>query len=166
MEAYSRMVKFAKVLTGVIMVLLLFLAVVFNGVVISAQQIEFSAAPATGQPELFERLLETAQRDDMGGNLYSRPTSSRPDDYRLISIKVEARNAGVLPAEWLQLQLSPKSGDVALFPEAAFDLAPFGARRVIQATLLCTGDAETGARDIRLSYYIFGRPMEVAVSKE
>lgn len=157
------MLKLAKVLTGVSMVLLLFLVVALNGVSLEVELTEFKAEPATEQPDLARVLIETAKRDDMGSDMYTRPTSSKLEDYQVISIKVSVRNKGILPAEWLQLRLVPETLDVALFPVDALDLPPFASTRTIEATLLAGSMAPQEPRQMRLSYYSFGRQMEAAI---
>ena len=157
------MLKLAKVLTGVTMVLLLFLAVALFGVILQIELVEFTAVPATEQPDLAETLIETAKRDDMGSDMYICPTSSKLEDYQLIRIKISVRNVGILPAEWLQLRLRPEMLDVALFPGDAFDLPPFGNSRDIEATLLADRAASQAPRQMRISYYIFGRHMEAVI---
>ncbi len=154
------MLKFAKVLTGITMVLLLFLLVVLYGVNL---QVKLTGFEVADDPQLLSTLIETARRDDMGSDLFKRPGSSDPSQFQWIRIKVDVRNAGVLPAEWLQLRVAPQAYDLALFPGDPIDLAPFGGLRAMEAQLLTERDADTRYRDIRLQYYIFGRRMEVAV---
>lgn len=157
------MFKLAKVLTGITMVLLVFLLIALYGVYLQVELAEFSAQPASERAELATELIGTARRDDMGSDLFARPTSNQLENYNLITIQVRAKNVGILPAEWVQLRLAPEIGDVALFPGDASDVRPLGGQITITATLLSESHTQQDRRDIRLEYYIFGRRMEVAV---
>lgn len=157
------MLKLAKALTGVTMVLLLFLLVVVYGVNPIVTLTEFSVEPASARSELAQELIEIARRDDMASDLFKRPTQRDLSDYKLITIRIDVRNMGVLPAEWMQLRVVPETGDVALFPSDAVDVPAFVGRRTISATLLSEAESSDDERDIRLEYYVFGRRMEIPV---
>ncbi|MDL2205766.1 hypothetical protein LJC33_02505 [Eubacteriales bacterium OttesenSCG-928-N13] len=157
------MYKTAKILTGIAMVLLVFLLVVMFGVYVRASLVEFSAIPATQDPVLATELIATAQRDDMASDLYKHPTSSDLNNYKLITIKVQASNIGILSAEWLQLRVASVVGDVALFPGSPTDLRPLGGSETITATLLTESQTDETSREIWLQYYVFGRKMQIAI---
>lgn len=158
------MLKLAKILTGITLTVLAFLLLAVFGVALRVELLEFSAIPARSNPELAAELIETAQRDDMASDLFMRPTSSNLDNYQLITIRIGVRNFGILPAEWVQLRLSPDPEDVALFPGGEVDVPGFGLSREIKATLLSVAEADQAPREMRLEYYVFGRRLEVAVN--
>ncbi len=157
------MLKLAKFLTGITLVVLSILAICLYGVGLRVELTSFAAVSARVNPDSAQALIETARRDDMGSDLFKRPTRESLDDYQVISIKVAVRNIGVLPAEWLQLRVVPDPADVALFPGAEIDIPGFGSQREINATLLAHVEAPKDPRQMRLEYYVFGRLMEVAV---
>lgn len=157
------MIKLARVLTGITLVVLAFLALCLYGVGLRVELTSFSAVSARINPDGAQELIETARRDDMGSDLYHRPTRDSLDEYQVITIKVDVRNIGVLPAEWLQLRVMPDPADVALFPGGEIDVPGFGSRREITATLLAHAEAPKEPRQMRLEYYVFGRRLEVAV---
>lgn len=157
------MFKLAKVLTGITMVVLAFLALCLYGTALRVELAAFGAASARTDPDRAEALIETARRDDMASDLYKRPTRESLDDYQLIRIKVRVRNIGILPAEWVQLRLVPDAADVALFPGGEIDVPGFGAAREIDATLLAHAEAPKAPRRMRLEYYVFGRRLEASV---
>ncbi len=157
------MQKLARFLTGVTLVVLALLALCLYGVRLQVELTSFSAASARNDPDRAQELIETARRDDMGSDLYMRPTRERLDDYQIISIKLNVRNIGILPAEWVMLRLTPEPADVALFPGGEIDVPGFGSQRALSATLLAHIEAPKDPRQMRLEYYVFGRRLEVSV---
>ena len=157
------MVKLAKILTGATLVLLAFLAIALFGVRLRVSVVEFSAQPAREHIELSEELIRTAARDDMDSDLFKRPTRTGIDRYQLITIKLRARNVGILPAEWVQLRIAPDPGDIALFSGGEVDIPGLFRTREITGTLLAETEAGTALRRLSLEYYVFGRKLEVAV---
>ncbi len=155
------MLKLTKVLTGITMAVLVFLLIALYGAVLQVRLVSFEAVSAAETPERFNQLYAAARRDDMGSDLYKRPASEDAADYNLITITLQVKNAGVLPAEWLSFQLSPLPGDVALFAGEATDIGPFGTQ-TITITLLSEVEAETDRREVWAEYYVFGRKMNVA----
>ena len=157
------MVKLAKILTGATLVLLAFLAIALFGVRLRVDVTAFSPTPARTDAALAEELIRTAARDDMDSDLFKRPTREGVDSYQLITIKLRARNIGILPAEWVQLRIAPDPADIALFSGGEVDIPGLFQAREIQATLLSEAEAGTALRRLSLEYYVFGRKLEVAV---
>lgn len=157
------MLKVAKILTGVTMALLVFLLIVMFGVNVQVSLSELSAVPGGDEPERTLSMVEIARADDMASDLFKRPASTSAEDYQLITISVDVKNLGILPAEWLQLRVGPQLNDFALFPDAPRDLGILGSSGKVTATLLTEVGADASSREIWLQYYIFGRKMQVAV---
>ena len=157
------MVKLAKILTATTLVLLAFLAIALFGVRLRVDVVEFSQASAREHAELAESLIRAAAGDDMDSDLFKRPTRDGIGNYQLITIKLRARNVGILPAEWVQLRIAPDPADIALFSGGEVDIPGLFQSREIQGTLLSEVEAGTALRRLSLEYYVFGRKLEVAV---
>ena len=156
------MVKLARILTGIVLVLLAFLALVAWGTRLHVQVVAYEHMPAQANADLAKVLLLSASRDDPNSDIYKRPASDDIADYQLITIKLEARNIGLIPAEWARVGIEPSSADVALFADDGITIPGLGQSRELSATLLFEGEPEN-QQSILLTYYIFGRKLEVAV---
>ena len=156
--------KLAKILTAIAMALLIFLLIAFYGVTLRVEVIGFSPQSARTNPTLTQELVESARRNDMLSNRFRIPTRDSLDSYQLIFIELRVRNIGLLPAEWVQIRLSPDPMDVALFPNSEGDVPGFGSSREISATLLAEAEAPSASRAMWIDYYVFGRKFEVPIA--
>ena len=156
--------KLAKILTIAALSLLVLLAILSMGVLLRVDSVRFVPQSARANPALTQELIGAARRDDMLSNRFRIPTRDGLDSYQLISIKIDVRNVGLWPAEWVQLRLSPDPMDIALFPGGEVDVFGFGTAQQIDAMLLCEAEAPASPRPMWLDYYVFGRKFEIPIS--
>lgn len=156
--------KLARALTGITMVVLVFMLVVLVGPHLRVAAPAVSAVPAGEQMELFETITAAVDRGDLGSDQYRVLESRSPDDYQLITYTCALSNAGLLPADWIRLQLSPAQGDIAIFCGDPVDLGAFG-RGEATCVLLTRADSDA-AREIWAEYYLFGRAQSAVAAKE
>lgn len=154
--------KLARILTGITIVVLVFMLIILMGPHLRVTLGEVSSAPATEQPEVFETIASAVERGDLGSDQYRAMDSRNPSDYRLVTYTCSLYNAGLMPAGWIRLQLSPAEEDVALLCGEPADLTAFG-RGTVQCVLLTR--AEDTTRNLWADYYLFGRPRS-AVAEE
>lgn len=110
--------------------------------------------------EDFERLRTAVDRQSLTGTVFKSDALGAPSEYSFYMYTLRLKNSGLVPAEMVEVQISPFSGDVLFYgEEGEIDLSP-GQVRDVWCVLLTKG-APSPIRDIYVTYYLWGHPQEV-----
>lgn len=114
--------------------------------------------PATQRADAFQGLRAAAERGDLEQSLYRADIPEDPAQCALVTITLNLRNQGLLPAEWIDVQVEPMPGDYLRVPSASINL---GALRYTEASIVLLSSPEGAGepRPLHVTYYLFGRPM-------
>ena len=129
----------AKILAGITLVVVAVLAylILSSGLTLS---VDIQTVPAA------ENLAEYVSRtgSEEGSNACS-----------IVHIRVEAKNRGLIPAEWAQLNFSTLDGDIVAYDLVGgpSDIPAFGSDTFSVSLITST----PAARSIWISYYLAGR---------
>lgn len=117
------------------------------------------AVDASSQPELFNQLAIQVMEDAVIGTRFSNEASlSSAEDYQFITYQVQFRNGCFVPAEMVEVQITPMGDDVMqIGSQQQTDIAP-GETGIIDATIL-TGKTMHPVREIIVTCYILGKPI-------
>ncbi len=148
--------------------ILMALVVVAGGVLLYALFHSALQVTGKGMQELnaaeravdFERHRLALQRQSLLGTVLKGGELGQPEDYTYYVYSLRLKNSGLVPAEMVELQISPAAGDILYYGETKeIDIAP-GASRDVWCVLLTEG-RPSPVREIRITYYLWGNPQEV-----
>ena len=118
--------------------------------------------PAAQMAETFETLRRQVQDGGLLGTAFSEDPLGEMGDYAFHIYTVQVTNRGFLPADWIQLSVSPISGDALQMDPETANMLPALQSGALQATVLSQA-AQAAPRDLRVTYFVFGRPYSITV---
>jgi len=152
-----------------ILVLILCLAAVGGLVFLYLQStvtvtaLECVAVDAVNQLEAFEALRAQLASDTFTGTRFTRDLPEKPEDYLFYTYTVRADNRAMLPAELLELQVTPMAGDVLQIGDLEPHDLPSGQSASLTATILSPREGHN-VRELTVTYYIWGIPFSVRLT--
>ena len=138
---------------------------------LAVHPVQAKVIPADQQQGEFERLREALESRALIGTAFESVMPGTAADYQFIIYTLDAHNRGLLPAEQLELQVSPAAGDVLCYTDLSaqgllpeIDLQP-GQQGSIRCVLLTRAGARQHAvHGLYLSYYIWGHPFTMKLT--
>ena len=119
--------------------------------------------PASQRADAFGGLLTAARRGDLEHSLYRADIPDDPAQCVLVTITLSLRNHGLLPAEWIDVEVEPMPGDYLRVPNASIDLRAL--RYTDLSIVLLSGLESAGEpRPLHITYYVLGRPMRLTLT--
>ena len=124
--------------------------------------VSYVTADAGDYPEVFQSVQSIIAQGS-APQLFTDTAPESADDYTLADITITLHNAGLLPAEWLDIRLTGVAGDAAVY-----SLTGQGTDVLRQSTaqinlkLLTRAPADT-PRTVVISYYVFGIQRSIEV---
>ena len=112
---------------------------------------------ASAQPELFEELKTQVQEQAVIGTAYTTVVPEEAADYKYCTYRVQLKNNCLLDAEMVELQVTPRDGDVLEIGNQSVQTLKAGEETIFEATILTRLDSYTG-REINITYYMWGKP--------
>lgn len=124
---------------------------------VSVAALGVGATEATAQPEVFAALAQQLSEGSVTGTVFRDKPLGKIEDYQFLTYTVRLQNNCFLPADMIELQITPMDGDVMQL----YDGTPCTLRARdmgdVQATIL-TGIDMHAIREITVTYYIWGYP--------
>ncbi|MDO5022000.1 MAG: hypothetical protein Q4E07_01505 [Eubacteriales bacterium] len=127
-----------------------------------------SFSPANTMQEQFERWAKNHAAKAVQGTVFDESPILNIDNYYFHVYSVRLKNTSFLPVQMCEMQISPKKGDVLSYSgkvslgqsdNKSTDI-PAGGSAILQQVLL-TQSPGGEAREITVSYYIWGHPFFV-----
>ena len=116
------------------------------------------AADAPSQLPLFEELREQVRLGAVLGTPYVTARElSGAENYQFLTYTVRLRNDTAVPADMVELQITPMSGDILQIGSSADVKLPAGQTVDATATILTTKHMHS-IREVNITYYIWGAP--------
>lgn len=146
----------AKFLTFITVVVLL-----AGGYLIWACELKVSPAgvvveSAADRPETFQSMYDASLVGSPNYIFFTQdPLVPDAAQYSLVTYTLKVRNLNALPAEWMQLDVEPKSGDVLIVKPSVEDAPAFN-EQVVTVTLMTDRATSDYIRSATLSYYVYG----------
>ncbi|NLJ65223.1 MAG: hypothetical protein GX337_07525 [Christensenellaceae bacterium] len=157
-----------KIAITLSIIAMLLLGVIIYGVVNTRLDIVLTAPISTPAKELeneFERWANAHAIDAVQGVVYDENPIGSIDDYYFNVYGAEIKNNGLIPARMCEMQISPHKGDVLSYSSKVslgnddnteISIKP-GESATLQLIML-TKSQGNEAREITVSYYIWGKP--------
>ena len=116
--------------------------------------------PAGERPAQFETLKESLEQNTLLGTPLKKGPLGDKENYTYYVYTLRLKNPGLVPAEMVEIQIAPTDPDVLFYSDTQETVIRPGQTRDIWCTLLTEG-APPAARDIYITYYLWGHPMEM-----
>ena len=116
------------------------------------------ATDAVSQYELYEDLRVQLRLGAVAGTPYIAATElSGPENYQFLTYTIRLRNNTSVPADMVELQVTPMAGDVLQI--GSFEDVKLPAGRSVDATATILTDVNMHPiREVTITYYIWGVP--------
>ena len=115
------------------------------------------------QADVFSQLKESLENDTFIGTRYSTDPLSAPENYIFYTWTVDLRNNSFLPADVIEMQITPMSGDVLLIGDTAEHTLSPRTRGKLSATVLTARNSHS-VREAIVTWYIWGLPFSTRLT--
>lgn|GEM_PF-2993584 len=118
--------------------------------------------PAAGAAEAFEELKRQLKIDSFLGAVYHDVDLTNAESFAFLTLTVRMQNKGLLDQDYIQIHIQNHPADIL---QLAADRTPSlaGLRSAdFSATLLIPAENADVSRDVRVTYYVLGRPYEAS----
>ena len=116
--------------------------------------------PAAQRTTEFDALKTAVQRQSLLGTVLKSGEIGAAEDYSYYIYTLRLENKCLIPAEMVELQISPMDSDVLFYCDTKETIIPAGETRDVWCVLLTQGTPHA-VRDIYITYYLWGHPQEV-----
>lgn len=129
---------------------------------ITASPVGGTVESAADRVEAFEGIRQSAQLGAANLLMYKPEIEQGAEQYVFVTYTVRLRNLNALPAEWLELSLTPQEGDVLMVKSSVEDVPAFG-EELVTVVLMTDRTAASYARHATLTYYVYGHEVSIPV---
>jgi len=144
-------------------VLILMLAIVayfFIGGTLHAKA-TLATAPASDYPDVCTSISSIVNSGAAPQQFTVLPSS--PKDCTLVDMTISLTNPGFFDAEWIDISVSPASGDIAVYSVTGeSESIPARGTGHINLKLVTSAPADA-ARKVTMSYYVFGMLRSISI---
>lgn len=116
--------------------------------------------PASQREAEFDALRTAVQRQSLLGTVLKTGEIGPAADYSYYIYTLRLENKCLIPAEMVELQISPIDSDVLFYCDTQETIIPAGETRDVWCVLLTKGTPHA-VRDIYITYYLWGHAQEV-----
>ena len=105
-----------RVFTWILLIITVLALAVFGygyyGLRVQTGEMNAVVTPAANALEQFEALRTQMDNDSLTGRVYRKEALGNPEDYVFVTYTVRVKNIGLIPAEWIELVITPGEGDI------------------------------------------------------
>lgn len=154
--------KYFAILTVLILIVTLVgVGYMYMNANIYVEAVGVIATDAQSQQALFEELQTQLRLGAVVGTPYTASQElSGPEDYQFLTYTVRLRNNCSVPADMVELQITPMAGDILQIGSSQDVKLPAGQTVDATATIL-TGVNMHAIREVTITYYIWGVPFTI-----
>lgn len=120
----------------------------------------FQSISASDRSAEFMTLQSVMDRNALQGVVYREAALDDPGAYSYYIYTLRLHNKCLVPAEMVELQVSPAQKDVLMYTENGEITIAAGATRDVWCAVVTEG-APVAVRDITITYYLCGNPYSV-----
>ena len=138
----------------ILVLILAFCAFFYTGGTLQANVSSISASAAE-YPDAFASIQNVVS-SGTAPQIFSGDVLDDPANYSLVDISIALSNRGIFDAEWLNVQVTGTTGDIAVYSLSG-DGTDVAARSSGDVNLkLITRAPENAVRSISIQYYVYG----------
>jgi hypothetical protein len=150
----------AIVLVTLVVLALAAVGIFWRGAQLEIVDVSAEVRLASGEPTVYGQLLADLQDAAFDGAKLQEGELGAAGAYQFVTYSVRLRNNGLLPAEWIQLQIHTGEGDAVLYNEPrSFTLSPSASGNIAR-TVLMKADADV-SRVASVTYYVYGHQFSI-----
>lgn len=154
--------KSTVILGGVFLTLLMLSALFLAGGTLSAK-IDVMTANASQYPKAYASIKGVLHTG--APQLFDNNLPKDPADCRLEDVTITLTNRGLIPAEWISVNVSGGSGDVAVYAITGEGSTVAGrSTGAVNVKLVSLSDSEPD-RTYHIQYYVFGMKRAIDVNQ-
>ncbi len=137
-----------------------FIGYCYWGATMEIEAVAASVVPAVEAMGTYNDTVRQIRDETFLGTRYRLDDFIMPDGYTFLTLTVKLRNRGILPQDWIRIEVLPNAADIAqLYTERTPSLGGMSAGE-LSATVLMRSGASTDRR-IRVTYYVLGTQFSV-----
>ena len=153
---------------AILLVLLVIAALVGVGYLwfTSNLTVSFSSVVATDpvtQADAFSQIKTSLENETFVGTKYSSAPLTGPEDYLFYTWTVHLENQSFLPADTIEIQVTPMAGDALLIGDTALHSLSARDHTDLSATILTARDKHS-VREAIVSWYVWGLPFSARIT--
>ena len=116
--------------------------------------------PAQERSAQFDALRDAVSQRTMQGTLLKDEPLADAQDYTYYIYSLRLKNTGLVSAEMVELQIAPTDSDILFYGDTGEIVIPAGQSRDVWCVLLTKGKPSP-IREIFITYYLWGHPLEM-----
>ncbi len=120
---------------------------------------------ASDMAEQFAQLQQDVADQALKGVAFVNEPVGEIGEYSFHLYTVAVANRGFLAADWVELNVTAGEGDILQVTPQQVSMLPGLKEGQVTCTVLARADAST-ARDLTLTYFVFGRPYKLALKAQ
>ena len=152
----------AKFLTLVTVLVLLAGGYIFWASELKVTPVRGLVESAADRASAFESIRQSTEIGSPDLIMFQNDITAAADQYVFVTYTLRMRNMNILPAEWIQIDLTPQTGDVLMVKATVEDVPGFS-EQLVSVVLLTDRTTASYARAASLSYYVYGHEFSVPV---
>ncbi len=128
--------------------------------------VTFSACVATDpltQESVFSELKSSVEADSFVGTRFSSAPLTSPEDYLFYTWTVHLENRSFLPADVIEIRITPMSGDALLIGDPSEHTLDAFSASDLSATALAARNSHS-VREAIVSWYVWGFPFSTRLT--
>lgn len=125
---------------------------------------EVRVVPAGDMMEQFQALQRAVQERALLGRQFQEDPLGDSYAYEFHIYTVRLRNNGLIPADWIRLEVQPEVGDVLQSDGESTGMLPAMSSGELQAVVLAHRGSDT-ARKLSLTYFIWSRLYNITLER-
>lgn len=131
------------------------------GAQMQIQGVSVTMTPATDALGTYNDIVHQLENGSFYGTKYREVEYVMPDSFAFLTLTVRMQNRGLLPMEWIRIEVAPDAADAVQLPESRTPTLAGSTRSDFSATVLTrTGASE--ARALTITYYVLGQKFTVS----
>lgn len=139
----------------IVLILLVGLLIYFFAGASLHAQAHVISAPAADHPDAFASIRNVLSSGS-APQQFTGDIAETPDGYTLLDVTISLSNRGLFPAEWLDIAVTPATGDVAVYSlTGEGGSIPAHSTGQVNLKLITTANASV-ARMVTIRYYVYG----------
>ena len=151
---------FAGIMVFVVAVVGIFFGYCYYGAQMQIESVTAILTPAVEMADVYNDTLEALSLDAFYGEQYRESDFLMPDSYAFLTLTVRMANRGLLPQDWIRIEVRPDASDILQLPADRTPTLAAASRGDFSTTLLTRAGAAT-ARTVIVTYYVLGHPYQV-----
>jgi len=128
--------------------------------------VQFSSCIVTDpviQTEAFAQLKSSLETDTFVGTRYVSDLPESPEGYLFYTWDVHLENRSFLPADTIEIQITPMNGDVLLYGSSTEKRLDAHSSADLSATVLTSRDMHS-VREATVTWYVWGLPFSTRLT--